>query len=675
MNILVPHSWLKKYLKTEASPKEIEEKLSLCGPSVEKVEKIGKDYVYDIEITTNRVDAMSILGVAREANAILSRFGIEAELTKDPYKLKPEKYTVKNNIKPLKVDIKNPDLVPRFTAVKINNVQIKESNPKIKKQLELVGIRSLNNVIDISNYLMHELGQPVHVFDYDKIADQKMIVRESKPGEKITTLDGKTHKLPGNDIVIEDGEGKLIDLCGIMGGKNSAVDRKTENVLLFVQNYEAKHIRETSMQLAHRTQAASLFEKEIDPELVMPTLLKAVQLIKQEANGKPNKEIVDIYQQPYKQKCISTTLQKSESVLGVELQKSEVEQHIKNLGFEILKSKEEVLKIGIPSWRAKDINIEEDIIEEVARIYGYHNLPSKLPPLKTLPKQPKLEFKWEEKAKHTLKNWGLTEIYSYSLQDKEEIKNTNLNPKDHLKLKNPLSSEWVYLRKSIVPSLLSVLKKNKGTKEPLKLFEIANIYHPLTNKLPQEKQVLTIAYNQDCFFNLKGLCTALIEELGITRISYKKNNKTKYWNPNASAKIVHDKEGVLGYIGKIRNNICKKFELENATAAEINFQKINKLANQRKTYHPIPKYPPVIDDLTFLFDQQTAYRDILKAIKQASNLVHQVKLIDTYQNALTFRISYLNKKGNLSEKKAAKIRKKIVSAVEKINGKLKGKLS
>ncbi len=256
MQILIPDSWLREYLETDAKPHDIQKALSLCGPSVERLHEIGQDFIYDIEVTTNRVDCMSVYGIAREAAAILPHFGHTARLHTDPFDTKLS-FKTSSSVDYLTA-VADPNLCSRFSAILIKNVKIGPSPDWIIKKLEAVGMRGLNNVVDISNLLMHELGQPIHTFDYDKIQGKSMILRESKAGEEVTTLDGKKHKLPGHDIVIEDGSKKLTDLCGIMGGLDSAVDQNTKNVLLFVQTYEPVHIRRTSMALAHRTSAAVL---------------------------------------------------------------------------------------------------------------------------------------------------------------------------------------------------------------------------------------------------------------------------------------------------------------------------------------------------------------------------------------------------------------------------------
>jgi len=416
MDIKVLDNWLKEFLTTDAPPQKIAECLSLCGPSVEQLEKTKDDYVYHLEVTTNRVDMMSVLGIAREAAAILPQFGYKARFKTSG--TLPE--VDQTGSFPLEIKV-NHQLCPRFSAVVINNVTIKPSPPKIKERLEKSGIRSLNNVVDISNYLMRAYGQPVHTFDCDKIKD-KMILRLSRKGETLTTLDGKTFTLPGEDIVIEDGSKRLIDLCGIMGGANSAVDANTKKVLLFVQTYSAKHIRRTSMILGQRSEAAQIFEKQPDPEQIMSVLLKGIQLFKQLTGGAQSSKIIDIYPQPDKPKSVTAPLQLIKERLGVEITQPEVDKILKSLGF---------INNQVPSWRAKDINIPEDIVEEVARIYGYHRLPSQIMATAIPTNYPETNFYLEQQIKHWLVGFGLTEIYTNSL--------IGQNYPGQLKIKNALN--------------------------------------------------------------------------------------------------------------------------------------------------------------------------------------------------------------------------------------------
>ncbi|EKD94068.1 MAG: Phenylalanyl-tRNA synthetase, beta subunit, partial [uncultured bacterium] len=259
MDIKIPHSLLLNYLDTKATPAEIAKALTLCGPSVDRLTKVGDDVIYETEIITNRIDSVSAFGLAREAAAILPQFGHQAKLINNPYEEKHLSVGVEHDQPlPLNIQILDQSLVHRFSALVLDNLNVKPSPNLLQHQLESAGIRSLNNLVDITNYLTLSLGQPVHIFDYDKLSEHLLKLRSSKKGETVTTLDHKTHLLRGGDIVIEDGSGKIIDLCGIMGGLFSEIDEHTKRAVLFVQTYDSKKIRSTSLYTQERTLAAQI---------------------------------------------------------------------------------------------------------------------------------------------------------------------------------------------------------------------------------------------------------------------------------------------------------------------------------------------------------------------------------------------------------------------------------
>ena len=676
MNILIPDAWLREHLDTKAAPQKIAKCLSLCGASVERIIKENNDFIYDIEITSNRVDMAGVAGIAREAAAILPQFGIKAELINDPYYLSKNNtdYQTVTKIPELQVKIVDQSLCSRFTAVVLDNVKVKPSSLKIKSRLEKVGLRGLNNVIDISNYLMHQYGQPVHVFDYNKIKKSTMVLRESTKGEKIITLDGKKHILPGKDIVIEDGDKRLIDLCGIMGGENSAVDKNTTKVLLFVQNYEPVHIRKTSMALTHRSEAASLFEKNVDPKLVLPTILKGIKLLKNEAQAKQESKILDIYPNPYKTKQINIPLQLIKQYLGVPVQLNKVINILNSLGFKTKADKNIAITASVPSWRDKDINIPEDLIEEIARIYGFHNLPSQLPTGK-LPKHPANQtFDLETMIKTTLVNWGFTEAYTYSMQSRKELNNFLFNPKDHLKISNPLTKEWVYMQRSLIPSLLNVISENQKHQKEINIFELANVYLKRFNQLPKESLSLVILKTgKDKFLQLKGVLETLFYKIGVNDFKLEANKEIEQFNPNKTAQITVKSQAV-GFIGQISNKVSSRYKIKNNVyALQLNFEALSKLFSTTKVFTPLPIYPPVIEDLTFTVKKNLFYQSLKNLIKDVSPLIKNIDLIDIYKNNLTLRITYQHPKKNLRSKEVAKIRKKIISRVrQKGRAKLKG---
>ena len=298
MNIKILDSWLREFIKTKASAKQISDYLSLTSISVERLEKYKNDFVYDIEVTTNRPDLMSVIGIASEASAVLPQFDIAATYVTPHVKKFKQEDNLTNYIK------NDSSLVNRICAA-ILEVKMGESPPHVKERLETSGIRSLNNIVDVTNYVMREIGHPVHAFDYDRLTTKKLIVRESKKGEKITTLDGKVYILPGGDIVADNGEGEIIDLLGIMGTQNSVVTNDTKRILLFTDNNQPYHIRKTSMFLGIRSEAAVLNEKGIDPRKALDALLAGIELYYKIADAKLVSKIIDIYPNIHKEKRLA----------------------------------------------------------------------------------------------------------------------------------------------------------------------------------------------------------------------------------------------------------------------------------------------------------------------------------------------------------------------------------
>ena len=649
MDIVISDNWLKDFLTTSAAPKKIGQCLSLSGPSVEKIEKINDDYIYNIEITTNRVDTASVYGIAREAAAILPSFGVKAKFL--PLRTK-SKQSFSRQVKYLDVQI-DSKLCQRFTAVLIKDVKIKPSPDYIKKRLIAVGERPINNIVDISNYIMHEIGQPVHTFDYDKIHGSKMILRASKKGEKLTTLDGKNHELPGGDIVIEDGEGRLIDLAGIMGGKNSAVDSKTKNVLLFVQTYNPVNIRKTYMNLAQRTEAAILFEKDLDPELVSLGIRRGIDLFAELTEGKPEDKILDIYPKPYKAKKIATTHSFIEQRLGVKLSKNDISKYLNLLDFETM-WKGDTIEAMVPSYRAKDMFLAEDLLEEVARLYGYHNLPSKLMTGQIPSSVPNAPFKLEDKIKDLLSGWGGIETYTLSMVSEKAVKS------GALKLKNPLGKDSSYMRTSLMPSLIKAAKDNAGEKEPFHIFEIANIYPPRKNMLPDEKMMLAGIFANTKYRKAKGVIEALLEKLN-TKVEFIVEDGDGF---SASKRItIKANNKNIGQLGTLdAGPIYYEFE--------INLLK--KASTEVATYIPIPKYPAQIEDLTLILPPKTKVGDIVIDIKSSHDNLVNAELAGIYKNAFTFRLWYQNPERTLENNEVEIIRAKVVKSLnEKFGARLK----
>lgn len=653
MDLILPDKHLRKYLDTKATHSEIAKYLSLCGPSIERTKKHEDgDFLYQVEVTTNRVDTASIYGIAREAATILPRFGITAKLKNLDTKKILAKHTLKGKVSYLDVTV-DKKLCPRFTAVLIENVVIKDSSNEIKDLLEKVGLRPINNIVDISNYVMHLIGQPIHTFDYDKILGSKMLMRLSKKDEKVTTLDGKSYKLQGGDIVIEDGEGRLIDLCGIMGGDNSKVDEKTKNVLLFVQNYNKHLIRKTSMSLGIRSEAAVLFEKGLDSENVVNGLALGIELIEKYSKGKARKEILDIYPSPYKEKIVKTDLTTLTRIIGIEIPKQDITNYLTSLGFKVV-WKKETLEVSVPSFRSEDIDIPEDIAEEVARIYGYHNLPPILMGGDLPNKVSNLdEFAFETKVKQTLKALGAIEVYNLSLVDKGDIK-----------LKNPLGSDTAYLRNNLQDSLINNINYNTQEKGYIHLFEVSNIYIPRKSDLPEERLMLSGITKQSTYRKNKGLVQTLLNELNIDYKEILEDGKNFKPNQRIAIYIADSKSSnkvLIGEYGNLENSLFS----DNSSCFYYSFE-MKKLMSSKKIerkYQETNKFPPQVEDITLAVPERTYIGHIIDEIYKTSEFVKEVTLVGIYESKHTFNIKYQSEEKTLEDTEVEEVRNKIIKSL------------
>src|SRR5260221_11281916 len=508
----------------------------------------------------------------------------------------------------------------------------KESPQFMKERLEAANIRSLNILIDITNYVMLEIGHPAHAFDYDRLKNHTLIIREAKKGEKIITLDKKEHVLPGGDIVADNGEGEIVDLLGIMGTDNSVITDDTKRVVFFFDNNDPWRIRKTSMGLAIRTEAAALNEKGIDPELAKAALLRGIELYQKYANAKIISDILDIYIDKPKKHTISVNNAYIQGVIGVDVPIKQSITILESLGFEIQVVKD-TLHVNVPSWRELDVTIPEDIAEEVARMYGYHTIPTALPPFTQMSPYHMSQnpFYWESKVKDLFKDWGFTEVYTYSMVSETLFEGPLENA---VTLSNPLDAEHAHLRNTLTPSLLLVVQENKS-RESIQIFEVANIYKKRVKDLPQEIRTLAGILKQPHvdFFRVKGIVEQLADTMGLGELVFQRLSK-----------------GGLGadvYLGKELLREIEGLDTE-SISFELNFDTMVSHATLKKTYTPLPKYPPIMEDVSLVVEQSIATGIIIHDIQKQSPLIVDVSLLDQFENSRTFHIVYQAKEKTLT---------------------------
>lgn len=634
MDILVPDDWLREYLKTKANPQTIKEKLSLCGPSVEKISTKGNDTVYSIEITTNRVDTACVYGIAREAAAILPRFGIKARLKKPHTNRRLRKGQLTLKIKP------DPKHVKRVMGTVIKNIDNKKTPEKIKQRLISSGLRSKNPAVDITNYVMLETGHPTHVFDYDKIKNGGLFFRLSHKGEKVTSFEGKTYTLLGGDLVIVNNKDEIVDVPGIIGAKNSAVDKNTKNVLFFIDNNDPKLIRKTSMELAIRTYAASLNEKGVDPELAEEAMKKGLSLFESICKPKSISPVYDWHPSPYKGKEVSANLEFINQKIGVKLTKTDINKYLKPLSFKTSWDNNTLL-VKVPSFRERDINIEEDIVEEIARMHGYFDLPSDLPLAIAGDFEEDPLFELEKKIKQVLCGLDGHEVYTLSMTSKQKA------GKKALRLKNPLGKESEYLRTTLKSSLKEAVMQNPS--EPkFFMFEIANIYLPQAKNLPQEKPYLGLIFKGYDFREAKGVLEALLGKLNMN-FEWKVDKNKSYLSSIALA--IFSGKTALGNLGKINSELIY---------AQIELDKVKRHARQFPKYKAKSKFPPQIEDFTIKLKPGQYLGPLINQIENLDQKIAKVELVDIYKQNYTLRIYFQATNKTLETKTLKTIRNKII---------------
>ena len=657
--MLAPLSWLKEYVDTTLSPKELGERLTEVGLSTEKITKVDDDIIFEFETTPNRPDLLSIIGIAREIAAIERK---SIRYPKIKTNLKPSSHMSSGSTKSVLIKT-DPEINPRFTGIIVDNIKVGKSPNWLKEKLLKIGQRPINNIVDITNYVMFELGNPIHAFDYEKIIGRTMDVERTKGGELFKSVDGISYHLPKDAVIIKDKE-NVIDLCGIKGGFKSRTSEGTKTIFIRVPVENAILIRRASQALGLRSDASSIFERGVNKGGTIEALSRCVNLILEIAGGKIASKLYDIKNEDFEPWKLKLRLSRLNQILGITIpekkvigilnslnllpvilnrQLAEKNHSNKNRSFASLSGaqddiRERVIECTIPTYR-NDLIIEENLIEEVARLYGYNNFPKTMPigqmPIKQIPYAK--DYKTEEKAKNFLKACGFSEIYTYSLINEKDLAEQRLNPQHVLRVDNPVSREFEYLRPTLKISLIKAFFQNKPNFTKKNLFELGKVYLGKNLDEAKEAYFLSGITNAKNFFEVKGILERLFEELGVKD------------DPSNLIEILN--EGVF---------------------FEFNFSDILKRVNLQKKFIPLPKYPPIIEDLALLMHEKIKTIDIIEEIINHNSLIVDVSLLDQFEDSRTFHIVYQHKERNLTSEEVATIRSRILKALEeKFKAKLK----
>ena len=597
-----------------------------CKPGDDINLIIGNDdTVVDFEITNNRPDCYSIIGLAREAAAAFGQ------------KMKHHEPVVKgsdagNIWDYLDVEVPAEELCNRYSSRMVANVKIGPSPKWLRQRLRANGVRPINNIVDITNYVMLEYGQPMHAFDYRYVASGKIVVREAQEGETLTTLDGNVRNLTEGMLVIAD-DNKAIGLAGIMGGENSEIKDDTTMVVFESANFNGTSIRKTALALGMRTDASGKFEKSLDPMMTIPAVERACELVELLECGDVLNGTIDIINYVPEAKTLPLEVEKINRLLGTEISKEEMVKYLNLLEIEV-----DGDEIKVPSFRP-DLNLMADIAEEVGRSYGYNEIP--ITAFKTSTQGGySHEMKLENKAGVLCRGLGYSEIITYSFVSPaifDQIRLPADSPlRNAMRIQNPLGEDTSIMRTIALPSMLEILSRNNAYhNKSVKLYELAKIYLPLEGQiLPEEPKMLLLGtYGaNETFFTLKGELEAIFKGLRVKKASYCAVKDNPSYHPGRCAKITID--GIdVGVTGQVHPLVAKNYGIDvDVYCAEINFTAVLGLLLPDATYTPLPKYPSVTRDLALICDEAVTVADCENVINaSAGKLLRGVKLFDIYR--------------------------------------------
>ncbi|NLJ72949.1 MAG: phenylalanine--tRNA ligase subunit beta [Syntrophomonadaceae bacterium] len=683
MNISL--NWLSKYVDINIDEKELAHKLTMAGVAVEGIEAAQGDQVFELDLTPNRGDCLGLINIAREVAAITGE------------KLNIPLIDITENNEDIAdyidIEIADTDLCPRYAVRIIKNAELKPSPEWLQEALINSGIRPINNIVDITNYVMLETNQPLHAFDYDLLGDnKKILIRRATDGEKIITLDDNERNLDKDMLVITDGD-KPIAIAGVMGGLNTEINDKTVNILIESANFSAISVRKTSKKVGLRSDASMRFEKGVDVNGVIYAANRASQLIQELAGGEVVGGVLDVYPKVLPNHHITLRIKKVNDLLGTNLSLDEIEKYLLNLNFKV-ERKGYNLFVEIPTYRP-DLEIEVDLIEEIARLYGYENIAA------TLPQGTTSQGGLDEYQKYKKKVTAILSKYMYEVVNYSFINNhiydKLLMPNDSdlrqvVKVANPLSEEQGVMRTLLLSGLLDNISKNLARQNnSLSFFEIGSVFMPKSEGLPIEilkiggivsgqGEINWLKHNVDYdFFYLKGILENLFFELGVSEYEFVAFNDVSY-HPGRNAKILI-KGQKLGVIGEVHPTVLENFDIkQKASAFELDLDALYKLTTTKARLETITKYPAVERDIAIIIAKDITATRIVNDIKgNGTSLLKDVIVFDIYTGeqvpdgykSVALKLKFQATEKTLTEGEVNEIVKNILSSLNELGGKLR----
>ena len=655
--MLISYDWLKDFVDVELTAVELRERLTMVGLAIDAVEEHGDDAVLDVEVPSNRPDCLSHVGIAREV-AVIENGRVRMPAS-EPMEVdgRAAEFT--------SVEIKDPGLCPRYAARLVRGVKIGPSPDWLAKRLETIGQRPINNVADITNYVLHELGQPLHAFDFEKLGGHRIVVRRAAPGEKLTTLDGVERALTGDMLVIADAE-KAVALAGIMGGEESEISTQSTNVLIESAYFNPHSVRITARQLGMDTEASRRFERGADCDGVLRAQQRCVELICAIAGGVATEDAIDIYPQPLQERVVNLRPERVQELAALTVERNEIVRILTGLGFESAGESDGRMSFKVPSWRI-DVEQEEDLVEEVARHTGYDKIESELPPANVSGEYQPSEMK-QRSLRRALNAFGFDEAINFSFIQQESrfelIPTLTGHENDQLQLANPIIEDAAWMRSTLLPGLLDSLRHNfnHGLRD-VKLFEIGRIFSiSKAGELPDETLALAVvatggaieedraqAEREIDFFDLKGALESAVDWMNLSPLKFMPAS-VRHLRTGQSATIKSGDGTAMGTIGRLAENLATSYKFRQPVyLLELDLQKLLRGPAKSIQYAPLPRYPSVMRDISLLVDRKVALDEIFAAVNnQQLADCRSVKLVGTFEGvniqsskrSVTLRLEY-----------------------------------
>lgn len=674
--------WLKDFVDVKGGLEKIQYALTMTGLEVTSVLNVEDDSVMDIEVTPNRPDCLSMLGIARELSSAINRPLTIPSSVKKSYAKKG------HGRSRVKIEIQDKKGCPRYVGCIIKNVKVGPSPGWLVKRLNAMGVRSVNSIVDITNYVLFELGQPLHAFDLDKLQGKRIIVRRAKKGEQIVTIDGVNRELDPNMLIIADSENPVA-IAGIMGGKHTEISNETKTILLESAYFDPFIVRKAQRALGLASESSYRFERGVDFGMVLSASARAQELIRTISRGKVQGLPADVGGKIVKEKEIILSLDEIPRILGIEISSQKVVGFLKSLNLKVIKKGKGKVLTKIPSYR-QDLEKGIDLIEEVARLYGYDKLPVKIPTFtiqKTYEEEKKDFFRLEKEAKRVLYFIGMNEIITYTLTNRYAIESLGIPFDDLVRLQNPLSSNQEFMRPSLLSEMLEALSWNLNRGNTLlQLFELSKVYslNKDTSQV-QEKASLALGISgvkdgnwkeksRDVdFFDLKGIVEIFLRSLGIQGYAIEKGDSFIF-NEKMNAHIKIDGK-IIGQFGEMKPDIAKRFDIKQKVyLAEIALEDLRPFVNIEKRFTALPRYPSMRRDISLLVDDSVSSSDILEAMKsEGDDLLKSIDVFDLYKGqqveqgkkSLAYSLEYRSDEKTLTDEDVAKVHKNIQEALVK----------